>query len=113
MVHTSPYRQTKNPWNHSLHDLSTRQLPDCRDLIKASAYDFNVKYIPGPTNQVADCLSQLGCNLDNIVLPKLRINAITQQLSNPDHVIHDIRLETAKDDELSLLKHIVTTGWPE
>ena len=28
-----------------------------RLLIKASAYDFDVKYIPGPTNQVADCLS--------------------------------------------------------
>ena len=33
---------------------------------------------------------------DNIVLPKLRVNAITQQLSNPDDVIQDIRLETAK-----------------
>ena len=84
-----------------------------RLLIKASAYAFDVEYIPGPTNQVADCLSQLGCIKDNIVLPKLRVNAITQQLSNPDDVIQDIRLETAKDDELSLLKHIVTTGWPE
>ena len=84
-----------------------------RLLIKASVYDFRVKYIPGPTNKVADCLSQLGCIKDNIVLPKLRVNAITQQLSNPDDVIQDIRLETAKDDELLLLKHIVTTGWPE
>ena len=46
-------------------------------------------------------------------MPKLRVNAITQQLSNPDDVIQDIRLKTAKDDELSLLKHIMTTGWPE
>ena len=28
-----------------------------RLLIKASAYDFSVEYIAGPTNQVADCLS--------------------------------------------------------
>ena len=84
-----------------------------RLLIKVSAYDFSVEYIPGTTNQVADCLSQLGCIKDNIVLPKLRVNAITQQLSNPDDVIQDTRLETAKDDELSLLKHIVTTGCPE
>ena len=54
-----------------------------RLLIKASAYDFNVEYIPGPANQVADCLSWLGCIKDNIVLPKLRVNAITQQLPNP------------------------------
>ena len=95
---------------HSLNEATPRLQ---RLLIKASAYDFNVEYIPGPTNQVADCLSQLGCIKDNIVLPKLRVNAITQQLSNPDDVIQDIRLETAKDDELSLLKHVVTTGWPE
>ena len=58
-------------------------------------------------------LSQLGCIKDNIVLPKLKVNAITQQLSNPDDVIQEIRLETTKDDELSLLKYVVTTGWPE
>ena len=63
--------------------------------------------------KLQDCLSWLGCIKDNIVLPKLRVNAITQQLSNPDDVIQDIKLETAKDDELSLLKHVVTTGWPE
>ena len=84
-----------------------------RLLIKASAYDFDVEYIPGLTNQVADCLSQLGCIKGNIVLPKPKVNAITQQLSNLDDVIQDIRLETAKDGKLSLLKHIVTTGWPE
>ena len=67
-----------------------------RLLIKASAYDFNFEYIPGPKNQVADCPSQLGCIKDNIVLPKLRVNAITQQLSNPDDVIQDIRLETRR-----------------
>ena len=102
----------------SLESILARSLNEAtprlqRLLIKASAYDFSVEYIPGPTNQVADCLSQLGCIKDNIVLPKLRVNAITQQLSNPDDVIQDIRLETAKDDELSLLKHIVTRGWPD
>ena len=60
---------------HSLNDATPRLQ---RLLIKASAYNFNVEYIPGPTNQVADCLSQLGCIKDNIVLPKLRVNAITQ-----------------------------------
>ena len=102
----------------SLESILARSLNEAtprlqRLLIKASAYNFSVEYIPGQTNQVADCLSQLGCIKDNIVLPKLRVNAITQQLSNPDDIIQDIRLETVKDDELSLLKHIVTTGWPE
>ena len=44
----------------------------------------------------------------------MRVNAITQQLSNPDDVIQDIRLETAKDDEtVTVEAHIVTTGWPD
>ena len=101
----------QKPRNQSLHDLIMIQLQDCRNCW--CVYDFNVKYIPGTTNQVADCLSQLGYIKDNIVLPKLRVNAITQQLSNPDNVIQDIRLETAKDDELALLKHIVTKGCSE
>ena len=46
-------------------------------VIKASAYDFNVEYIPGPTNQVLDCLSHLGCIKYNIVLLRVRVNAIT------------------------------------
>ena len=32
-----------------------------RILIKIFAYDFTVKYLPGENNQLADCLSRLGC----------------------------------------------------
>ena len=48
----------KTPGLNPGPDLSMRLTPRLqRLLIKASAYDFNVEYIPGPTNQVADCLS--------------------------------------------------------
>ena len=39
---------------HSLNEATPRLQ---RLLIKASAYNFNVEYIPGPASQVADCLS--------------------------------------------------------
>ena len=49
-------------------------------LIHTFPYDFTVRYIKGSTNQLADCLSRLGCQKDKIQLPKLKIHAITRQL---------------------------------
>ena len=41
-----------------------------RILIKTFAYDFTVKYLPGEHNQLADCLSRLGCLQDKNQAPK-------------------------------------------
>ena len=49
-------------------------------LICTFPYDFTVRYIKGSTNQLAVCLSRLGCQKDKIELPKLKIHAITKQL---------------------------------
>ena len=49
-------------------------------LIRTFAYLFTVRYIPGVTNQLADCLSWLGGQKDSIKLPKLHIHQITSQL---------------------------------
>ena len=47
-----------------------------RLLIRTFAYNFTVTvgYIKGENNQLADCLSHLGCMKDKISLPKLKIN---------------------------------------
>ena len=45
-----------------------------RILIRTFPYHFKVRYIPGLTNHVADCLSRLGFQKDSISLPKLHIN---------------------------------------
>ena len=84
-----------------------------RLLLRTFPYDFTVKYIEGPTNQLADCLSRLGCLKDRIVLPKLQVHAITSQVRANSDKLQEIRLETAQDDELALLKHTITTGWPK
>ena len=42
-----------------------------RILIRTFPYMFTVRYIPGSTNQLADCLSQLGNQKDAFKLPKL------------------------------------------
>ena len=76
-------------------------------------YDFTVRYIKGSTNQLADCLCRLGCQKDKTQLPKLKIHAITRQLPATADRLNQFHTETAQNEELVLLKHIVQTGWPQ
>ena len=82
-------------------------------LIHNFPYDFTVQYIKGSTNQLADCLSRLGCQKDKIQLPKLKIHAITRQLPATADRLNQFCTETTHDDELALLKHIVQTAWSQ
>ena len=65
------------------------------------------------TNQLADCLSRLGCQKDKIELSKLKIHAITRQLPATADRLSQFCTETAQDEELVLLKHIAQTGWSQ
>ena len=49
-------------------------------LIRTLPYNFTLRYIPGPKNLLADCLSRLGDQKDTIRLPKLHVYQITHQL---------------------------------
>ena len=49
-------------------------------LIRTLPYNFTVRYIPGPKNLLADCLSRLGDQKDTIRLPKLHVYQISHQL---------------------------------
>ena len=71
-----------------------------------------MKYIPGSTNQLADCLSQLGGQKDTIKLPKLHIHQVTSQLQATNDRLNEMRIAMQEDDELALLKHTVTHGQP-
>ena len=81
-------------------------------LIMSFAYHFTVRYNPGVTNQFADYFSWLGGQKDTIKVPKLHIHQITNQLHARGDSLQDIRLAAQEDDELALLKHTITTGWP-
>ena len=84
-----------------------------RILIRTFPYNFKIRYIPGATNHVADCLSRLGVQKDSISLPKLHINQITSQLKAREDSLHSIRLATHANDNLVILKHIIHQGWPK
>ena len=63
-------------------------------------------------NQLANCLSRLGSQNDNIKLPKLHIYQITSQLKAMSDTLNQLHIATQEDDELILLKHMITNGWP-
>ena len=83
-----------------------------RLLIKTFACDFTVKYLPGENNQLADCLSRLGCLQDKIKLPRLKVHLMTIRLSATSDKLQQIRQATQDDDMMALLKHTITFGWP-
>ena len=84
-----------------------------RILIRTFPYMFTVRYVPGVTNQLADCLSHLGDQKDAIKLPKLHMNQITKQLPARCDSLQQLRLATQADDELAILKHTIMQGWPK
>ena len=81
-----------------------------RILIRTFPYNITVCYIPGVTNQLADCLSHMGDHKDSIKLPKLQVYQITQQLPACSDSLHQLRLSMQADDELALLKHTIMQG---
>ena len=83
-----------------------------RILTQTFPYYFTVCHIPGPMNQLADCLSRLGNQNDNIKLPKLYIYQITSQLKARSDTLNQLCIATQEDDKLILLKHTITNGWP-
>ena len=81
-------------------------------LIRTLPYSFRVRYIPGPKNLPADCLSRLGDQEDTIKLPKLHVYQISHQLPARSDRLQEIWQATQADDELALLKHTIMSGWP-
>ena len=81
-------------------------------LIRTFAYHFTVRYITGVTNQLADCLSWIGCQKDSIKLPKFHVYQITSQLHARSNSLQDLRTATQKDDDFAFHKYTIKTGWP-
>ena len=61
-------------------------------------------------SQLADCLSRLVSQNDNIKLPKLHIYQITSQLKARSDTLNQLHIATQEDDELILLKHTQLDG---
>ena len=84
-----------------------------RLLNRAFQYDFDVEYIKGETNVVADCLSRLGVTKDHIKLPKAMVHSVSVELPATKDFLDRVRTATQKDQELQLLAQQVKLGWPK
>ena len=89
---------------------STAQLQ--RILIQTFPYHFTVYHIPGPMKQLAECLLRLGNQNDSIKLPKLYVYQITSQIKARSDALNQLFTATQEDNELILLKHTISNGWP-
>ena len=83
-----------------------------RLIHKILPYDFNVEYIQGKHNVLADCLSRAAV-ADTIKLPIVNVHYVTSSLNCSADKLQALRESTKYDDTLVLLKEIVTQGWPE
>ena len=59
-------------------------------LIRTFPYHFKVRYIPGLTNHVVDCLSRQEFQKDIISLSKLHVNQIASQLKGRSNSLHNL-----------------------
>ena len=75
-----------------------------RILIRTFPCHFTVHYIPGVTNQLANCLCRLGGQKDTVKLPKLHLYQITSQLCARSDGLNQLRVSIGADDDLCLVK---------
>ena len=84
-----------------------------RLLNRAFQYDFDVEYIKGETNVLADCLSRLSVTKDHIKLPKAMVHSVSVELPATKDFLDRVRAASQKDQELQLLAQQVKLGWPK
>lgn len=77
---------------------------------KLLQYNFDVQYIPGKENKVADALSRVPMNSrdSNIELFTLSLNLN----KNEPITIDELKCETSSDNTLTVLKDCILKGWP-
>lgn len=87
-----------------------------RWAVTLAAYNFEIRYIQGKDNAVADSLSRM---LSSVV-PRAKENTAGDDYSYLNFVTddilslssHEIKIETAKDPTLKLIKNYIENGWP-
>ena len=100
----------ESAWSYIIEEFEPSNSKITADTDQDFCLPLTVRYILGVTNQLADCLSGLSYQKDNVKLPKLHNHQITSQLNARSDSLNDIRVATQEDDELALLKHTIMHG---
>ena len=81
-----------------------------RMLLKLQDYNFNIQYLPGKENTLADGLSRLP-NASNSETIDLDVRVDLVRFST--EYLDDLRCETSQDTNLHHLAQVIVSGWPE
>ena len=87
-----------------------------RMLLILQTYDFSVNYRPGKLLVVSDMLSRayIKDNRDNMNDDiECFINMVINSMLVSDKKLEEIKVETEKDDKLSIVRQFIREGWPE
>ena len=87
-----------------------------RMLLRLQTYDFSVNYRTGKLLVVSDMLSRayITDNRDNMSNDiECFINMVINSMPVLDKKLEEIKVETKKDDKLSIVRQFIREGWPE
>lgn len=87
-----------------------------RMLLQMQRYDIEVKYRPGKEIPLPDTLSRrpisdTGPSLSDEA--DIQVNMVMASLPVSDRKMHEIKVQTGQDEQLSVLKQIILSGWPD
>jgi len=83
-------------------------------LLRIQKYNAQVVYVPGRSIPLADALSPISpCPGDTIPGLDVSIHELNLHLNTSCTRLEQIKLKTAKDEDLASLKRIIYEGWPD
>ena len=87
-----------------------------RMILQLQRYDIIIIHKPGKQIPVADTLSRKPIECSESSLSEgmdLQIHTVISNAPVSDNKMAEIRAATAQDEQLSMLRRIITSGWPE
>lgn len=85
-------------------------------LLQLQPYDIVITHKPGKQIPVAGSLSRkpIECNESSLSEGMdWQIHTVTSNAPVSDHKMKEIKTATAQDEQLSMLRQVITSGWPE
>ncbi|KAL6462444.1 hypothetical protein MHYP_G00288660 [Metynnis hypsauchen] len=87
-----------------------------RMILQLQRYDIVITHKPGKQIPVADTLSRkpIECNENSLSEDMdLQIHSVGSNAPISDNKLAEIKAATAREEQLSMLRRVITSGWPE
>ena len=85
-----------------------------RMMLRIQRYNVSLEYVPGKQVPLADALSRINPKPEHTIPGlDLTVHKVQSFLNASASRLEEIREETAKDPQLSLLRDFIASGWPK